>query len=192
MVLPKLKNRAHLATSAKNFPGEFLLFSQHVSRLDIEDRAEGVGRQITLTKTSDGLLELNDAGKKSKWVVASRSHSPSPAALRDGGYQAARARVDVSWAAPVEGATQRVGIFWAYFPTDELTTLSGIVNAPWKLADDRERLLEGRFNDEILTEVLPALVASALPSMASEDRPAAGIDALPARGKEARVPDASR
>lgn len=186
VVLPRLTDRNHIANSLKLFPAEFLLFSQHVTQLDLEDRLAGTARRVTLARNEDGLLALDDAGKKSKWAVTSRTHSPSPEALREGGYQAARESVEVSWAAPVVGANQRIGLFWAYFPTEELTTLSGIVNAPWKLADDRERLLAGAFNDELLTKVLPKLVSAALPALTTPTRPCVAIDALPARGRESR------
>jgi len=106
--------------------------------------------------------------------------------MADGGYAAARESVEISWAAPIEGAPKGVGTFWAYFPTTSGTTLSGIVNAPWKLADDRESLLPGAFNDELLTGVLPSLVGDALASIHRPWRPTAVLDVLPARGKEAR------
>ena len=186
VVLPLRGHRALLADSMRLFPAEFLLFSQHVERLDVEDRQSGSARRITLGRGADGLLELDDAGRRSTWVVQSVVHTPSKQALLDGGYQAARESVEISWAAPLQGAPRGVGTFWAYFPTAELTTLSGIVNGAWKLADDRESLLPGPFNDEILTEVLPRLVVSALPRLCRPDRPAVVIDVLPARGREAR------
>lgn len=186
VVLPLRANRDHLATAMRGFPAEFLLFSRHVERLDLEDRARRIARRITLSPVPDGLLELNDASRKSIWTVHSTVHTPSTEALRDGGYQSARESLEVSWAAPLEGAPRGVGTFWAYFPTAEATTLSGIVNAAWKLADDRESLLPGAFNDEILTGVLPRLVVSGLPALCRPGRVAAVIDALPARGREAR------
>ncbi|WP_446664138.1 sacsin N-terminal ATP-binding-like domain-containing protein [Flexivirga sp. B27] len=187
VVLPRLTRRQHIADAIRTFPAEFLLFSRHVTQLDLEDRlSDGTARRITMSRAEDGLVSLDDAGRRSKWSVTSKRHSPSADALREGGYQAARESVEIAWAAPVEGATQRLGLFWAYFPTAEMTTLSGIVNAPWKLADDRERLLAGAFNDELLTEVLPTLISSALPSLTTAARPCVAIDALPARGKEAR------
>ena len=187
VVLPHLTNREHIAASIRAFPAEFLLFSQHVTQLDLEDRlATGVARRITMSRTDDGLFALDDAGKKSTWSVTSRTHVPSAEALREGGYQAARDSVEISWAAPIVGASQKIGLFWAYFPTAEMTTLSGIVNAPWKLADDRERLLAGAFNDELLTEVLPGLISAAMPSLTTAARPCVAIDALPARGRESR------
>lgn len=183
--LPIAKHRDRLADGLRTFPVQFLLFSRHVARLDLEDRS-GAARRMTLQSGTDGLLQLDDAGRKSRWVVQSQTHKPSKAALLDGGYQAARNSVDISWAAPVEGFTQKIGAFWAYFPTGELATLSGIVNAPWKLADDRESLLAGTFNDELLIEVLPSLISSALPKICGSERPGTVIDVLPARGKESR------
>ena len=187
VVAPICRNRDVVAESLKTFPAEFLLFSQHVERLGLEDRdAGGTARSIMLGRDADGALVLDDASRRSVWVVRSERHRPSKQALDDGGYAAARESVEVSWAAPVEGAPKGVGTFWAYFPTSSGTTLSGIVNAPWKLADDRESLLAGPFNDEVLTQVLPRLVGDALPALHRPGRPTVVLDVLPARGKEAR------
>src|SRR5690606_20639373 len=46
--------------------------------------------------------------------------------------------------------------------------------------------LEGRFNEEILTVALPALVAEALPELVDPAHPEDVLDFLPARGKEPR------
>ena len=187
IVAPVHRRRDVLAESLRKFPAEFLLFSQHVERLGLEDRdASGAARTITLDRDDEGALVLDDAGRRSVWVVRSLRHQPSKEALQDGGYAAARESVEVTWAAPLQGAPKGVGTFWAYFPTASGTTLSGIVNAPWKLADDRESLLAGPFNDEILTQVLPRLVGDALPGLHRPDRPSVVLDVLPARGKEAR------
>lgn len=184
--VPIVRKRDVLAKSVRQFPAEFLLFSRHVARLDLEDRASGDMRRAVVEEDADEILLLDDAGRRSKWLVMTTTHAPSAAARLDGGYQADRDVIEVSWAAPVEGASRGVGEFWAYFPTADRTTLSGVVNAPWKLADDRESLLGGTFNDEILTAVLPSLVVRALPKLFSPERPAVPIDVLPARGKESR------
>ncbi|MEQ4209657.1 DEAD/DEAH box helicase family protein [Actinopolymorpha sp. B9G3] len=186
VVAPLKGNRHILAGSLAGFPAEFLLFSQHVERLRLEDRESGTARAITLSRDESGAFVLNDANRRSVWVVRSQRHHPSKDALKDGGYAAARESVEISWAAPLEGTLKGVGTFWAYFPTTSGTTLSGIVNAPWKLADDRESLLPGAFNDELLTGVLPKLVGDALTSIYRVDKPTAVLDVLPARGKEAR------
>lgn len=186
VVLPDLTNSESIADDMRSFPKEFLLFSPHVATLGIEDRVNDRARHMSIAKDASGLLKLQESGQRSTWAVTTQTHSPSPAALKDGGYQAARSSVEVSWAAPVEGAQRGLGVFWAYFPTGEFTTLSGITNAPWKLADDRESLLAGAFNDELLTTVLPKLVVATLPKLAQAGRATAVIDLLPARGKEAR------
>jgi superfamily II DNA or RNA helicase len=186
VVAPLKGNRDVLARSLTAFPAEFVLFSQYVEQLGLEDRESGAARAITLSHDESDALVLNDANRRSVWVVRSKRHHPSKAAMEDGGYAAARESVEISWAAPIEGAPKGVGTFWAYFPTTSGTTLSGIINAPWKLADDRESLLPGAFNDELLTSVLPSLVGDALASIHRPSRPTAVLDVLPARGKEHR------
>lgn len=186
VVLPLKHGHDIIAESMRTFPAQFLLFSPHVNTLDLDDRQNGRSRIIRLRTNQAGEFDLLDSERRSRWVVVSRRHQPSKAALEDGGYQAAREAVEIQWAVPIEGAPKGIGSFWAFFPTSDGTTLSGIVNAPWKLADDRATLLAGAFNTELLTRVLPSLVVEALPMLAPEDRPAAVIDALPARGKEAR------
>ena len=174
VVAPVRRGREVLAESLQKFPAQFLLFSQQVERLGLEDRgASGAARSITLTRDDQGpWCSTTRVGGRCGWCGPSGT-SPSKAALADGGYSAARESVEVAWAAPLEGAPKGVGTFWAYFPTSSGTTLSGIVNAPWKLADDRESLLPGPFNDEILTTVLPKLVGEALSSLHRPDRPTA-------------------
>lgn len=186
IVAPLKNNREVLARSLAEFPAEFLLFSQHMEEVGLEDHQSGAARSITVTRDESGAVVLNDANRRSLWVVRSQRHHPSKRALDDGGYSAARENVEISWAAPLEGAPKGIGRFWAYFPTASLTTLSGIVNAPWKLADDRESLLAGEFNEELLTEVLPKLVGDALASIHRADKPTAVLDVMPARGKEWR------
>ncbi|MEO3939340.1 DEAD/DEAH box helicase family protein [Dermatophilaceae bacterium Soc4.6] len=178
--------RDDLAADLRRFPAEFLLFSPHVEQLGLEDRVSGSARAITLASDAAGTVVLNDANRRSVWVVRRQVTRPSKAALEDGGYAAARESVEIAWAAPLEGTPKGVGTFWAYFPTTSGTTLSGIVNAPWKLADDRESLLTGRFNDELLTEALPTLVGDALATIHRDSKPTAVLDVLPARGREWR------
>src|SRR5690606_32636064 len=122
----------------------------------------------------------------SRWRIFSRTHEPSTTALDDAGERARRERILLTWAVPVAGHQRGVGEFSAYFPIREYTTLAGIVNAPWKMSDDRRTLLEGRFNEEILTVALPALVAEALPELVDPAHPEDVLDFLPARGKEPR------
>jgi superfamily II DNA or RNA helicase len=183
--VPLKTGHTDLSQDIQQFPAEFVLFSPHIARLDLIDSASGLTRAISLARDSDGVLKLTDDDRVSRWRVASTKHRPSPAALKDAGDLARRESVTISWAVPV-GGRSTVGQFWAFFPTEDRTTLSGIVNAPWKMGDDRRNLLPGQFNKELLTEVLPRLVASEWPKLITSEEPAALLDVLPARGREAR------
>ena len=75
-----------------------------------------------------------------------------------------------------------------YFPgmtrNSEMSTepslLAGIVNAPWKTNEDRQNLLPGVYNDE-LVDAAAVMVANALPRLSTRDDPAKHLDALPRR-----------
>src|SRR5690606_29792512 len=113
------------------------------------------------------------------------THEPSPEALVDGGYSAARETITVHYAVQVPPSKSN-GRLWAYFPTSDETTLSGIVNAPWKLSEDRLHVLTGRFNGEVLRTVVPRLIGEALQGLDAMTSPGAVLDLLPARGRETR------
>ena len=183
--LPLRARRDELSAEMRDFPTEFVLFSPQIESVAFDDRLVGTRREIVTREGRDGSVILRQGSQESRWVVCQVKHRPSREALLDGGYRAARDEVTVQWAAPVGGGSG-LGEFWAYFPTKDKTTLSGTINAPWKLTEDRLTLLEGAFNEEILTEVLPKLVAMSLHAIATDDNPCAVIDAMPARGREPR------
>lgn len=168
----------------RSFPAEFMLFSKHVrefvSRVDGERSEYAVQRDGARVQLTSGRAKLD-------WLVFERTHRTSAAALAEAGEIGGRDHVQVRWAVPLGPSDYRVGKFWAYFPTKEETTLSGIVNAPWRLSEDRERVLEGAFNRELLEEVMPTLVAAALPIVAQHVSPGSLVDLLPARGRETRT-----
>ena len=176
---------ASLAEDIERFPAAFLLFSHGVTELRLEDRSKGVTRTIRLDRVGDRHFRLTDNSDTTEWVVVSKTHKPSKAALADAGELNRRESVELSWAAP-RGSAMRVGEFWAFFPTTIKTTLSGIINAPWKLSADRLTMIEGAFNEELLVDVLPEVVAHGVGLLHSDDDPAAMIDVLPARGREGR------
>jgi hypothetical protein len=95
-----------------------------------------------------------------------------------------RERIPIHWALPVAGRTGP-GVLWAFFPTEYETTLSGIVNAPWKTNPDRKNLLEGPFNREVLG-VVSRLVIDSLQKLKDSSDPGRLLDLIPARGDEAR------
>ena len=120
-----------------------------------------------------------------RWRVFRKVVEPTPAARKDAGRRQERDRLPVDWAVPMSGPAS-AGKFWAFFPTTFETTLSGILNAPWKTNPDRENLLRGDFN-EFLIGVAAGLVVDNLPQVSSADDPGRHLDRMPARGREARV-----
>lgn len=184
--LPLRQDVNWLADDVLAFPAEFLLFSPHVQGLVLRDIPSLVDRRITTVPDPDaGLTWLDESGERRAWRVFSAEHAPSGRARANAGQLAERSSISVRWAVPEKGR-QRLGSLWAYFPTASLMTLGGILNAPWKTNDDRHDILEGEFNAEILTEVLPALVADALTQLVDPQDPASLLDLLPARGRESR------
>ena len=176
---------ADLAEDIRKFPASYLLFSPAIAEMRLEDRAAGLNRTLHRSDGAGGEVEIKDNQSASRWIVESMVHTPSRAAMQDAGQVARRPTVEVSWAMPVSGA-RGVGEVWAYFPTSIRMTLSGIANAPWKLSSDRLAMVPGAYNDELLTQVLPSLVARGLTRGAPVDDPGSVLDALPARGRESR------
>jgi superfamily II DNA or RNA helicase len=172
-----------LSGDLHDFPAEFLVFSPHVSLLILEDRVTGLSRDIRL-EVSDHTYRIIEGATQSTWKVFEKRYSPSPTARAEGGELANREQLPLIWAVPVEGRT-RPGEFWAFFPTTMGTTLSGILNAPWKTNEDRQNLLTGIFNDELI-DAAAELVIDSLPDLVDADDPAKYIDLLPARGRETR------
>lgn len=178
-----------IAARLDQFPVEFVLFSTHVRQAalrNLSDYGKSGAREISTTVTPERTVLLTLGKKTAEWSVATaKGHAPSEKALKDGSYAAARAKVDVSYAVNLS-STGGLGTFWSYFPTGDQTTLSGIINAPWKLNDDRRRLLHGAFNEEILVEVVPPLVVKALQAFDGRENVASILDTVPARGRESR------
>ena len=167
----------------RQFPAEFLLFSSHVGTLTFEDRTDGYARSITLRNLEDGRIELKEGESTSIWKVFHKQHIPSKAARADAGELADRELLPLAWAVPMQGRNAR-GRFWAFFPTEYFTTLSGIVNAPWKTNEDRQNLLTGVFNEELIDEIAK-IIAIKLPELMVGNDPGRYLDLLPARGREA-------
>lgn len=186
IALPLQGHAERLAQRLAMFPAEFALFSPHLTRISLRDETrEPLHRTISTAQASDGSTILRVGERESSWIVVSSEYQPSPQALEDGGYSAARKTITVSYAVTAPPAKTN-GQFWAYFPTGDPTTLSGIVNAPWKLSEDRLRVLAGEFNREILCDVVPGLVARAVGALQGRAEPAEVLDLLPARGRESR------
>ena len=160
------------------FPAELLLFVPHVRRLTLSDDAGAVDRRLELERIGDDYL-LADGDATTQWRLFERTHVLSSDARADRRPGDDRAEVPISWAAPVD-RLDRPGKFWSFFPTNTASLVPGILNSPWKTNEDRQNLLPGPYNDELI-EAASELIADALPDLSTDDDPARHLDALPRR-----------
>ncbi|MBY6540053.1 DEAD/DEAH box helicase family protein [Rhodococcus sp. BP-349] len=174
----------HLSEEIAEFDESFSLFAPHVRQLDLRDIVAGQERSFSATKKGNRVTLTTEDGARD-WLVISREHRPSDAALASAGYAARRDAVTVSWAVPTTGKLG-LGQLSAFFPVKSDLSLSGRVNAPWKLSDDRINVIECEFNREILADVLPKLVVDARRELVADGSYGRYIDVLPARGREIR------
>ena len=175
-----LKPEAHqsLDKQIEDFPAEFLLFVEHVGRLVLQRDEQEVARIITLTREDDRWI-LDDGGKESTWMIEKRLHKLSADAKSDSRSLDNADEVLIWWAAPVDRLNDP-GTFWAFFPTMTTSLLAGILNAPWKTNEDRQNLLPGVYNNELI-DAAASMVADALPKLSTPEDPARHLDALPRR-----------
>ncbi|MFL6122983.1 sacsin N-terminal ATP-binding-like domain-containing protein [Actinophytocola sp.] len=184
--LPRASSLGRLRREMEEFSSEFLLFVGTVR----EVRLRVLGTEAFETSHvsrdfGDGVLKIErpDGGGE-EWIVENRMHAPSPEARKQVGEAVSRAQVKVTVAIPKRHARQRVGRFWSYFPLQDQTSASALFNAPWSVNDDRTTLLKNDYNREIL-RTLSDMFVHMLPQVSGPDDPAAHLDYMPARGKEA-------
>ena len=193
-----LKPGAHgsLVGQAEDFPSQFLLFVEHVSELDIQ--IDGVGDSQELARSFRLQLEdeslvaesgennprwmtLMDGDQESRWMLVRDTHELSEDARADSRSLDDATEVEIKWAAPVDRLNEP-GCFWAFFPTQTQSLLRGILNAPWKTNEDRQNLLPGIYNDELI-DAAAAMVAKHLTNLSTREDPARHLDALPRRAE---------
>lgn len=176
-----------LATQVRDFPPEFLLFVPHVRYLSLEAGSES--REFTLDRDGED-LSLNTGGGSARWRRWEMRHTLSDTARDDSRTLDDTGEVPIVWAAPLDRLSEP-GRFWAFFPTQTVSLLAGVLNAPWKTNEDRQNLLAGPYNDELI-DAAARMVADALPSLATENDPARHLDALPRRRSETDDDDHSK
>jgi superfamily II DNA or RNA helicase len=181
--LPRGELRSNwLSEDLKSFPASFLLFSPHVKLLILEDRTTGEQRAISLSNYA-GVTKITEGVNTSHWRVFHGYVAPkdlTPEARQDANPRVIdREELPIIWAVPLDTKRSR-GRFWAFFPTQEEMTLTGILNAPWKTNSDRQNLLEGAFNNYLLDNAV-LLVTGSLPALLDSADPGGILDLLPAR-----------
>jgi superfamily II DNA or RNA helicase len=175
-----IEDTTWLPDDLAKFPSHFLLFSPHVAELVLDDRENGTTRTITAHEDGSRTVLDDDAGE-SRWRVFSAEHHLSDAAKADAGAMADRDPIPIVWAVP--DRYRERGEFWAFFPTLDRTTLAGIVNAPWKLSDDRATIIRGPYTDELLRRA-SQLVVEHLDVLSAPDDPGLLLELMPGRGRE--------
>ena len=165
-----------LAKQVQNFPPEFLLFVGHVRFLTLEHGEQS--RDFVLERTN-GELRLDAGDRSSRWKCFKTTYQLSPEALEDRRTLDDSGDVPIWWAAPLDRLNEP-GYYWHFFPTKTASLLAGILNAPWKTNEDRQNLLPGPYNDELI-DAAARLVAEHLPELIAERDPALHLDALPRR-----------
>ena len=173
-----LKTGAHddIARQIREFPPEFLLFVDHVRYLTLEDGE--FSRDFVLHDRQDK-LHLDTGDGSTRWRRFRTNHSLSAEAEHDRPLLNDSGDVPIWWAAPLERLTDP-GQFWAFFPTKTASLVAGILNAPWKTNEDRQNLLPGPYNGELI-EAAAKMIADELPKLATQTDPARHLDALPRR-----------
>ena len=174
----KVDSYDDLDIQIEEFPAEFLLFVEHVKQMVLQTDRHEAARTITLSN-DDGSWVLDDSGATSRWMLRKETHCLSDDAKSDSRALDDAEEVSITWAVPVESLTEP-GTFWAFFPTMTTSLLAGILNAPWKTNEDRQNLLPGVYNDELINAAA-TVVADALPSLSTAVDPARHLDALPRR-----------
>ena len=167
-----------LGQQISEFPPEFLLFVEHVSQLVLQNNGQEGIRTFSLSR-EDGQYILADGENVSRWMLTRTVHSLSPSAKIASRTLDYASEVPISWAVPIDRMNEP-GRFWAFFPTMTESLLSGILNAPWKTNEDRQNLLPGIYNNELI-DAAAAMVASTLPRLSTLEDPARHLDALPRR-----------
>ncbi|WP_210505497.1 sacsin N-terminal ATP-binding-like domain-containing protein [Naasia sp. SYSU D00057] len=184
--LPNISNVDRLQHEMQSFASEFLLFVGAVREVRLRVLGDqGFETSHVSRSLGDGLYKIERPdGSGDEWIVGERMHSPTPSARREVGEAVSRDQVKVSVAIPAKYSQQRIGQFWSYFPLRDETSASALFNAPWSVNDDRTTLLRNDYNREILT-TLAEMFVELLPRVSTAADPAAVLDYLPARGREA-------
>ncbi len=167
----------HLRDEISSFPSEFLLFLQVPMTLQLDDGAKPVRELKIETAGAERVLFAGE--EQSRWRVASREVAITDERAREDATDIhARESVRLAWAILLEGKREEIGRFWAFFPTDTPTYLSGILNAPWKLNSDRKAIIIGEWNTALMSEAA-RLIVETLPQLRADADPARTLDAFP-------------
>lgn len=193
--LPNVDGLERLRQEMETFSSEFLLFVGAVREVRLSVLGEeGFTTSHISRSLGNGRFKIERPdGTGDEWFVNEGMHTPSTVARREVGEAVSRSEIKVSVAVPLkprrantetgDSGTQ-VGQFWSYFPLQDTTSATAFFNAPWSVNDDRTTLLKNQYNREVMA-TLAELFVELLPRLSTKEDPAAHLDYLPARGREA-------
>lgn len=194
--LPGATSLDRLRREMETFSSEFLLFVGAVREVSLRVLGDNGFTTSHVSRSLGGgryKIQRPD-GTGDEWLVSESMHTPSSKARREVGEAVSRNEIKVSVAVPLKPRRAnaetgdlgtQVGQFWSYFPLQDKTSATAFFNAPWSVNDDRTTLLENQYNREVLA-TLADLFVELLPRLSTKDDPAAHLDYLPARGREAK------
>lgn len=172
--------RERLGKQMRDFPAPFLLFVEQVRSLTLEGHDRD--GPVVLEVERDGRdCRLGVNGEKKSWVLFSESLRLTGKAFDSRRRSDGDTALTLSWAFPhdrKERETYRH--FWAYFPTRTASLVPGILNAPWKTNEDRQNLLPGDLNGELI-ESAADLIVKGMMTLRTEEDPSRHLDAFPRR-----------
>src|SRR5690606_38272417 len=145
VALPDDTHIGRLQEEMRTFPAEFLLFFPTCTCVTLQEVASPA-RVIRVSVADDAhdVRVLHDGEGEWRWRVVHRDVAVTePRAVEDATHIHARTTVPVAWATPLETRREEAGRFWAFFPTHTATYLPGILNAPWKVNNDRDAVIGG-------------------------------------------------
>lgn len=167
-----------LSSQMQEFPSSFLLFVDHVRTLTFKNDVSGETRNLR-RKRKGNHTTLMESKSKSTWVCHTWMHRLSKEAKEGSRTLDNSDEVPISWAVPLNSLS-KPGQFWSYFPTKTSSLLAGILNAPWKTNEDRQNLLPGPYNKELI-EVAARNIANVLTKLSTKKHPAQHLEVLPRR-----------
>ena len=169
---------SRLSEQLRRFPKQFILLVDRVNSITICNRVRDESDWFE-TKSDANALRLLDQAGESDWMRFTVTHELTEKARADRRTSEESDEVEITWVVP-RTARSEPGRFWAFFPTQMQSLVSGILNAPWKTNEDRTNLLPGDFNDELIGAAAE-LIASHIGSLADVHDYARHLDALPRR-----------
>jgi superfamily II DNA or RNA helicase len=173
-----------LGRSVATFPRAFLAFADGVESLALEDRPADV-RRVIGAEWEEAAVEVREGEDSETWLIFESDVELDDGARRMAGKLADRDEATIKWAVRPDG-DRDLGQFWSYFPTDDETTLRGVVNAPWQLSEDRRRLVDGPYNEALLDGAARLVLDSLEDLRRHQSDPTAYLELMPGRGREPR------